>query len=346
MKVGAVSAPVKVQNGFAVMKLEAVRYPEDPKERESATEQALSAAKKVALKKFYDGLVKRYAHTDEALFKRLDFEAAKPGLAALKKDQRVLSRIEGGKPITVAELAASVEQAFFHGVEGAIKEKKVNREKPKIFDGLLSERVVPLEVKRLQLEDTPEFKERFADQETSLLFAKFIEKAVLPTLKMGEPELQRYYSEHKKEYSYPTFYKLESVTFSSLKGAEGAIKQLRGGTDFKWLNANAEGQVKQGDRKLGVEGTLSANGLPKELAALLANAKKDDYRLYADDANKQYYAVHVIDVIGAKEQPFSEVKEKVQQALFQESLTAAVKGWSEKVRGGSQVKIFITRIGS
>lgn len=346
MKIGAVSEPVKLQDGFAVMKLEAVRYPEDPKARESATEQALATARKAALTRYYEGLVKRYARTDKALLKSIDFEAPKPGFAALRKDPRVVTRIEGGKPITVADLTAAVDQAFFHGVDASIKEKRVNRDKAKVFDGILSERVVPLEVKRLGIEDGAEFKERVADAETSLLFARFIDKAILPGLKIGDPELQKYYQEHKKDYTYPTFYKLESVAFTSLKGAETAIKQLRGGTDFKWLNANADGQVKPGERKLAVEGTLSANGLPKDLAALLANAKKGDYRLYADEADKQYFAVHVVDVIGASEQPFAEVKDKIQQTVYQESLTAAVKDWSEKLRKAAQVKILITRIGS
>jgi parvulin-like peptidyl-prolyl isomerase len=346
LKVGALSEPVKLSDGFAVLKVEAVRYPEDAKARETATDQALATARKAALTKYYAGLLKRYAHTDQALLKRIDFEAAKPGLAALKKDQRVISRIEGDKAITVADLATGIEEAFFHGVDSAIKEKRVNKEKPKVFDGMLSARVVPLEVKRLAIEDSTEFKERVANAETSLLFTRFIEKAVVPGINVGDPECRKYYEDHKKEYSYPTFYKLESVAFTSLKGAEGAIKQLRGGTDFKWLNANADGQVKPGDRKLTVEGTLSANGLPKELAALLAGSKKNDYRLYADEANKQYFAVHVIDVVGAKEQPFDEVKEKIQPVVYQDAMTAAVKGWATKVRNASQVKILITRIGS
>lgn len=346
MKVGAVSAPLKLADGFALLKLEAIRYPENPKERETATQQSLASQKKAALRKYYDGVTKRYAHTDQALLKGLDFEAAKPGLAALKKDTRVITRIEGGAPITVADLAGGIEQAFFHGVESAVKEKRVNKEKLSVFDGMLSIRIIPTEVKRLDIEKTTEFKERVSDGETALLFSKFVEKAILPELKVGDEQCRKYYAEHKKEFTYPTFYKLESLAFSNVKAAEGAIKQLRGGTDFKWLTTNAEGQVRAGDRKLAIEGTLSANGLPKSLAALLAGARKNDYRLYADDSNQQWYAIHVVDVTGATDQPFEEVKAQIQQTVFQESLTAAIKGWAEKLRKTAQVRILLTRIGS
>jgi parvulin-like peptidyl-prolyl isomerase len=345
-KVGAVSAPLKLKDGYALMKVEAITYPEDPKAREEAVQASLGRQRKAVLRKYYDSLVKRYAKLDEGLLKRLDFEAAKPGLAALEKDQRVLARIEGAKPITVAELAAALKQGFYHGVEGAIKEKRVNREKPSVFDGLLSARIVPVEVKHLGIDGSEEFKDRLADTENSILFSKFVEKAVLPELKITDEKLKAYYAEHKKEYAYPTFYKVESLAFTSLKGAEGAIKQLRAGTDFKWLVTNADGQVRASERKLGLEGTLAATALPKDLATLLSGSKKGDHRLYADDANKQYYAVHVLDVIGATDQPFETVKDQIQQKVFAESLTAAVKGWADKLRKASQVRVLLTRIGS
>lgn len=346
MKVGAVSEPVKVEGGFAVMRLEGMRYPENAKARDEAREASLSIRRKAAVKKYYDELVKKHAKPNRALLKTLDFEAAKPGMAALKKDKRVLAQIEGGTPITVADLAVALEAGFYHGVEGAIKEKRVNSQKESVFDGLVSKQLLPAEVKRQKIEETTEFKERVADGETSLLFAKFVEKAIIPQLKLGDPDLRKYYEAHKKEFTYPAFYKLESMAFTSLKAAEAAVKQLRGGTDYKWLSANAEGQVKPGDRKLAVEGTLSANGIPKALADLLAGTKKDDYRLFADEENKQYFAIHVQDVIGATEQSFDSVKEKLQQPVFQEALTAAVQDWAAKLRKNAQVKILITRIGS
>ncbi len=346
MKVGEVSAPVKLKDGFAVLKVEDMRYPEDAKIRAEVSQASIARQNKAALKKYYDALVKRYARTDEALLKSVDFEAKKPGIEALKKDKRVIARIEGGKPVTVGDLAEAVAQGFFHGVKTAVEEKRVNRDKMSVFDALLSERIVPLEVKRAGIDATAEYKARVADFENSLLFSKFLEKAVLPELKVSDDQLKKYYAEHKKEFTYPTFYKVESLAFTSLKGAEAAVKQLRGGTDYRWLNANAEGQVKASDRKLGLDGTLAATGLPKDLANLLSGVKKGDYRLYGDDAAQQYYAIHVMDVVGATEQPFEAAKEGINQKLFEDALTSAIKTWAGKLRKASQVKVFLTRIGS
>jgi parvulin-like peptidyl-prolyl isomerase len=345
LKVGDVSAPVKVQEGFAVLKVEEIRYPDDPKARAEAQGASLARRQEKALKDYYETLTKRYAKIDEALFKRLDYHAKKPGLQALAKDTRVLVAIEGGKPITVGEFTETLMGGFYHGAESALREKKINRQKADVFDGMLSKRIIPLQVRADRLEETPEFARRLADYEMGLLFSRFIEKAVIPKLDLSEPQLKKYYAEHKREFMYPTFYKVESLAFGKLGDAEAAVKKLRSGTDFKWLVANAEGQVKPAQRKLGIEGTLAATALPKEVAAILAGTKKDDYRLHAGP-DSQFYAIHVIDVIGATEQPFEEVRETISQRLYNDGITAGIRKWADTLRKAREVKVFLTRIGS
>ena len=347
LKVGEVSAPLKVDEGFAVLKVEEIRYPDDPKARADAQRASLESRQKKALQKYYDGLVKRWAKVDRALLKKLDFHAAKPGFEALQKDRRVLATFEGGsaKDITVADFTQALAAGFFHGFDRAIQEKKVNKQKQDVFDGMLSQRVIPLQVRADKIEQLPDFDRRVADYETGVLFSKFLEKAIVPKLDLSDQAIKKFYDEHRKEFMYPTFYKVESLAFASMKDAENAVKTLRGGTDFKWLNANADGQIKPGQRKLAIEGTLAATGLPPEIAAALAGAKKDDYRLHAGPES-QYYAIHVVDVIGATEQPFEEVREAISKRVFNDGVTAAVKRWADTVRNARPVKIFITRIGS
>ncbi len=345
LKVGEVSAPLRVPEGFAVMKVEEIRYPNDPKAKAEAERVSASTRQSKALAEYYAGLVKRYATVDKALLKSIDYHAAKPGLEALKKDERVIARIQGGKPITVGELSTEVAAGFFHGVDRATKEKKINPKKTEIFDGLLARRVVPLQVAAEKIPETAEFKRRLADYRIGILFAKFIEKAIMPSVKAGPEDARKYHASHRKEFMYPAFYKLESLAFSNVKDAEGAVKKLRSGTDFKWLNANGEGQIPPAKRSLAIEGTLAATALPKEIAKTLAGAKKGDYRLHAGP-DSQFYAIRVIDVIGATEQPFEEVRDSIVLRLQTEAITKAVERWADIIRKARKVEVFITRIGS
>jgi parvulin-like peptidyl-prolyl isomerase len=345
MKPGQVSAPLQLNEGWAVMKLEEILYPENAGARAKAEGIARQEAVKASLKTYYGEVSKRFATINQKLLKSLDFEAKKPGLAALKKDKRPLATIKGEKPITVADLAAALETGFFHGVEGATKKHRVNRIKLDVFDGLLSTKIIPLEVKRLGIDTSREYARKMDAYETGLLFSTFIARAIAPKVEVSDDAVRQYFDGHRKDYSYPAFYKLESLAFATAKEAQDAVQKLGSGTDFKWLNANSE-QLKPAERAAKIEGVLSAAALPKELSDALSGAKAGDQRLYAHASPAQYYAVHVVDVVQPQEQPFDEVQGKIREQLFFEQLNAAIKDWVGKLRKAADVKVFITKVGS
>jgi len=340
LKQGELSPPVQVPGGWALVKYEDVRYPEDPKLRAAAEAQAIGRRKQEAMEKFYSGLVARYVKTDAALLKNLDFEAKEPTLEQLKKDTRVLAKIEGAEPITVQELATALEQSFFHGLDRAAAEKKANRQKYIAFDALISRRVVPLEVARAKVADSPEYKQRVQDYVNGALFNRFMELVIVPKLKLDEPAAKKYFEQHRKDYTYPAFYTLESLAFSDVKAAQAALTKLQAKTDFKWLNANADGQLKAEDRKLEISGTLSANGIPADLATLLSTAKKGDYRLYPGPEN-QFYVVHVVELTPSTVQPFEEARQAVYDKLFPDQLNLAIADWAAKLKKAHPPKLFV-----
>jgi parvulin-like peptidyl-prolyl isomerase len=346
VKPGQVSPSAKVDEGWAIMEVQDVRYPEDPAARAQAEKVVLSETQKKALQDYYVGLVKKYAKVNKALLQSVDFDAPRPGLAALQKDRRALATFPGGeKPITVGDLADTLAEGFFHGADRAAKGKKINQKKLDAFDGLLSRKVVPLEATAQHVQDTQDFGRRVSDFESNLLFTRFIEKVIIPEMKIDEAAVKKYWEAHKSDYTYPAFWRLESLAFKDVKSAQGAIDKLRSGTDFKWLNANAEGQLKPGDRKVPLGGVLADSALPKDVAAALRGAKKGDFRLY-ESPESQYYAVYVVDYTPPSDQPFEEVRETVTQRLYLDRLGKAIEEWAGKLRKLRKVEVFITRIGS
>ncbi len=346
VKPGQVSPSAKVDGGWAILEVQDVRYPEDAGARAKAEQVVLGEARKKALQDYYVVLVKKYAKINKRLLDAVDFDAPRPGLEALQKDRRVLASFTGGEtPITVGDLADTLAEGFFHGADRAAKGKKINLKKLDAFDGLLSRKVVPIDARAQRVEDHPDFDRRVADFETNLLFTRFIEKVIVPEIKLDEPAVRKYWEANKADYMYPAFWRVESLAFKDVKSAQAAIDKLRSGTDFKWLNANAEGQLKAGERKVSLNGVLADSTLTKPVAAALAGAKKGDFRLYASP-EAQYYAVHVVDYKPATEQPFEEVRETVEQRLYLDSMGKAIEGWAAKLRKVRKVEVFITRIGS
>jgi len=342
-KPGAVTV-VKVVEGWSTVQVLGTRYPEDPGARARAGERALQAARDRAANQYYDALAKKYARVDWKLLDAVDFEAPKPGFEALKKDQRPLARIEGEKPFTVADLTSGLEMKFFHGVESPIKEHRVNEAKHEVFRTLSRKRLVVKEAARLHIADSEDFRRHMAEFRDATLFTAYVERAILPDVKVNEKEGQEYYAKHKGEFTTPAVYKLESLTFATSADAQAALAKLRSGTDFKFLRTNASGQVKEDARTAQLDGTtLSANTLTPRLREQLAGAKAGDYRL--DEIDGQFYVVRVVNATQQQAQPYQEARGAIGKKLIGDNLQRALQDATVKLRKHHEVAVYLTKIG-
>lgn len=346
LKPGGVTRPLKVEKGFAVLRVDAIEYPESAKARAEAEDWSLGRRQNVALMKVYVELKKKYAKIDQKLLEKLDFEAKKPGFAALRKDARVLVKLKGGADVRVRDLTEAVEADFFHGVEQAVKERKVNTKKLSLLESLLYKRLFDAEARRQGIDKSPEYLKSLSDHRDALVFAKFVEKAVLPDLKITEGDAKKYYEEHKTDYTYPAFYTLSSIAFASPGSAQSALDKLKKGTDFKWLKANAEGLLPEAQRAIDLEGsTLSARGLPPDLAKVMTSARPGDVRLWAA-AEGGHYVVLVKAVTPPTPQPYPEAREAIAPRLQKQKVNQALEEWIRKLRKARTVKVYLTRIES
>ncbi|MGA8891782.1 MAG: peptidyl-prolyl cis-trans isomerase [Anaeromyxobacteraceae bacterium] len=344
-KVGQATPPVKVPGGFTVVDVEAVRYPEDAKARSEAEAIALLEARKRALKKYYDALVKKYARVDEKMLKKLDFEAKTPGFEALKKDKRVIATVQGQSDVTIGLLATALGEQFFHGVDNATQARRLNNAKGTTLDALVSQRVVAAEVDSLGIEKSPEFQRRMENARESQVFGAFVKKVVLPNVKLDEAAVRKYYDTHQADYAIAAFYKLESIGFGTQKAAEAAVSKLRSGTDFKWLNANAEGKLGPGQDSERPNGVISSKAMTPTFAKVMEGARAGDFRVYAAP-HDQFYVVHVLNVTPPSAQPFDEVREGIVQKLYGEAVQKSVEDWIGKLRKVHPVHVYLSKVGA
>jgi hypothetical protein len=347
-KPGFLSGPIQLPDGgFAVVRVDDVRFVDDPKAKASAQEASLLRQQRIALEKLLADLASRYAKIDDKLLAKLDWEAKKPGYQALARDTRAVATIAGEKPITVADLSAELTATFFHGMESPIKEKRVNKGKNEAFQKLLMKRLFEKEARARNLQDQPAVKRAVQDYRNAVLFAVFVERVIVPGVKVSEAEAQAHYEKNKARYSYPQMYKLDGIAFQNAKAAQSAVERLRGGTDFQWMRANAEGQVKLEERTLPLDNAavVIASSLPAGLAKALAGSGTGDYRIYAA-SEKEFYVVRVVENIPPKAQPYLEVREPVARAVQEEKTKQAVKEYADKLRAAGDVEVYLARIGT
>ncbi len=346
LKPGGVTEPVAIPKGFAVLKLEQVTYPEDPKLRAEVEAASVKRQADAATKAHRAALVKRWAVIDKAFLKKLDFEAKKPGFAALAKDQRPVAKIAGERPVTVADVALELQKRFFHGMDQPIKEKRVNVQKGDALDEALAARLLLKEALELKLDQGDEFKAAAAEHRRGTLFATFVERVLIPDVKVSEDEGLKYFEAHKEDFSFPEMVKLDGLAFASAKEAQAALNKLKGGTDLAWLRANADRQLPEGQRQVAFDRFVSARTLEPQLAKALSGAGPGDLRLYAAPGGKEFYALEVVERTPARVKPYQEARADIGKKLYTEKLGKAVREYADKLRKAKPVEVYITRIGT
>ncbi len=342
MKIGSTSSVIKIKTGFVIFKLEAIRFPDDPQIKEQVRTELLRQKQREAFTKYEKALRAKYAKVNDQLLKSLDFESKEPGVEKLLKDKRAVAEIKGEKPITVGEFAEYMRQQLFHGVERAVESKRLNKRKDQILEEMLEKRILRKEALRLGIDKTEQYKDKVKEYENSLIFGAFVQKAVAPDVKLKEEELKAYYDQHIKEYTYPEMMKIKSLAFSKREDAEKAIVNLRKGTDFQWLGANAEGQVDKNTKGvLNFEGNLlTTKNLSENVQKAVSGAKSGDFRLLANPGN-YFYVLSIQEVIPPRPQPYSEVREQIAKKIYNEKITKAVEDYADKLRAVSEVKIYL-----
>lgn len=341
---GQATPPVQVERGWTIVRLEDVRYPENPAARRTAEEQALLAARQDAVRKAYQGLEKRYLVRDDALLKSVNFDKPKGGTAALEKDGRVVAKIIGGQDITLGALAKEMHGQLYHGVSEAQKAKQIDKTKFVALDAMVSRRIIPLEATRLGIPATAEYVKAAREYERSYLFSAFVGAVVAPGVSTKPEEIKAWYDAHQGDYMYPPFYRLDALGFAKQEDAMAAAVKLRQGTDFKWLRANADGVVPEREAALKADSAnvVSARAIPEGLAKLLDGARAGDVRTYAAEGS-QHFVLAVREVVPPRPQPIEEATPDIQQRVFGQALGAAMEDWFKKLRAARKVESYLER---
>ena len=342
MDIGSVSPVIPIKSGFVILRLEDIRYPEDSEAMNQARQEALKRKKIQALKDYNSVLIKKYVKVHHEVLDRIDYESKEPGFEALLKDKRVVAEIKGENPITVGELTQSIRQQLYHGVERAVESKRINSKKVTSLDDMLYKRVFRKEALRLGLDKTEGYKSKVKGYENSVFFDVFVNKAVVPDVKLKEEEVKAYYNEHIKDYTFSEMMKINSLVFAKRDDAEGAIEKLRKGTEFLWLLANAEGQVDKNAKRLLTFGgkLLTIRDLPDGVQKTISGARAGDFRLYSSPEG-YFYVLAIQDVIPSRPQPYEEVRQIISKKIFGDRLKKAVEDYADKLKAVSEVKIYL-----
>lgn len=341
LKVGEVGKPIPIEKGYVVYRVEEIRNKEDSAVRDQVRAELVSQLKVASLKKYQEALTKKYFKVNQKVFDKLNYDNKKVKFDSFLKDKRVVVEAKGGgKPITVAELSEAVAEHFYHGVKRAVDSGKVNKEKRAILDQMLGTLAFDKEARTLKLDVSEEYLNKVKSEENKMLFGTFIAKIVAPDITISRDEAKAYYSEHVKEYVSPESYALAAIAFDSPEKAEGAVKKLKEGTDFKWYADNAEGleTVSLKFQPFFDGSMISKDELPQKMQQALFGAVKGDYRVFVDGITG--YVLSVQEYKPSETKPYEAVEGLIREKVSYDKLNKAAETWATKLRESSEVIIY------
>ena len=344
LKKGRVSAVIPTQKQFAVVKLLDVRFPENPHLKAEAETKALNFAQNSELGKYTRALTEKYVKLDRKLFDSLDFAK---DMDKLLKDKRVLATIKGDEPVTVAAVADALKSRYYHGFERAVAEGKIAKDKIIVLNEYIANRVFIQEALARGIDKTKEYKRQVQDYEDSMVFGAYMQKVLVPKLKISMDDLRAYYKKHEDMYKTPRMLGVRSLVFKDDKDAQDALKKLQKGTEINWLVANAPGQVSGENEDLldFGDGLITTDSMPAGVQKTLEKVAAGDSRLYNDDKG-HHYVLHVKRVIPAQKQPFEKVQKDILKAVYGEKLQDVMQQWGQKLRKAYPVEVFVKEFNS
>jgi hypothetical protein len=344
MEISSTSPVIAIGNkGFIVLRLEGKRFPEeeDTEAMKRARRQVLNEQRGKAAKDYYQDLRKKYVTINKELVDGLDYESEEHGFDSFLEDKRVVAEIRGEQPITVGDLTKGLKQKFFHGVKRAIKAKEINKKKYEILEVIVEERVLLKEAFKKNIDKSDEYKNKVKEYETSVVFGTFMNKVIIPEIRIEQQELKAHYQENIGKYSYPEMMRIKELVFAKKSDALSAVEKLTKGTDFGWVSSNAEGQVDKNTRGLlRFRGELlTVSSMPEGVQKSLSGANPGDFRLY-ESPEGYFYVLYIYHLLPSAPRPFDKVQKDIAKEVFEDKVREALEAYADRLREYYPVKIY------
>lgn len=355
MEIGAISEVFRQADGFILFKLIGRRFIEDEQARQFAMNKVWETQRARAGTDYINQVIDQHSVFNEDVHSALDFAkilAANPeiqlteALQPLLADERSLATISGAESeqITVAAVAKKIKETFFHGTDVALKPAEVDKAKDEILQDMLFRLAGTVAAQKKGLDQRDDYKREIVEFERRSLFDIFMQKVIMPEVKLTEDQVRAYYDEHQDDYMTPAMVRFKSLPFYRDIDAQDAADKLNKGSDFKWVSANAEGLVDVQDKDLLQfdRNILSLTALPEDLQKRAATAKRGETIVH-EEPNNFYYVLYFENVFPPEAKPYDKVREDVLKIVYQDEVTATIGEWVEKLKEAYETKVFLVR---
>lgn len=252
-------------------------------------------------------------------------------LIGCKPGDRIVARADG-VTVTAEELQESLWQRYGQVMVRELLQRKLIKREAQKRGIVVDEKEVSQELKRLNLSDTHENRERVRSE---LLLKKLAEAMVEVT----EAEARQYYEENKHLYEFPERVRLRDITLESRQNAEAIWEalRLRKGDNFAELarhfSVNPATRQRGGDM-----GLIPLRELHPKLQAVVKRLKVGEFSEPVE-VNGEWVIVKLEGRIPAQRKTFEEVRDQIIAQLKQQKAWQMKLELAEKLLKRAEIQI-------
>jgi len=327
---GEVSDPVEIHKRFYLIKL--LGREDAPDEgfdaQKSELQRALRKTKEKERSEQYLQELREKADIEinGEVVSSINMDEYKEKAKEWKDDDRILARVDDDT-LTVGNLMAKL------GRESRMPKKGETAEY--FVDKWISYKVVDHEALRRNYDKTPGLKRKVDRYKDQLLKRSFIERMVLPQVKLDDKALEEYYEKNIEHYRKPVSFTLEEIFFDTKEEADKTSEALRKGADFSWIAdklAEEDGRYSSGHF---VEAQL------KEYAREVVRDMKEEGEVspVLEDGKGRFVIIRLKARSGGEAIPLNEIRGMIRQSYIQSEVERILAGYTQQLRQDSRISI-------
>lgn len=249
--------------------------------------------------------------------------------AAPEDKSPVLARFNG---------AVITEKEFLHKLEGMPPElrRAAMRRKKEILEDMASESFLVKEAEKKGIEKDADVQDLLKAARKKIVVAKLIESEVDEKIALAPGEASQYYEAHKEEFMTPVILRASHILVKTEAEAADIKAQLDAGADFEEL-ARAK-SLDATARRGGDLGFFQKGQFVPEFEEKVFSMKKGDVSAPVR-SQFGYHIIKLTDQAPPGMREFKTVKRSIEEKLYNEKRSRALKALIGKLKGNAKVEI-------
>jgi parvulin-like peptidyl-prolyl isomerase len=213
---------------------------------------------------------------------------------------------------------------------------RIKKSKEEILNNWIDRKLIDQEALSRHYEREPEFKGRVKRYEDQLLKRTFINRVIIPQIKISDKDLKDYYSKHQEDFIKPTRFRIQQITVKTVEEAKDVLNSLQNGANFSWL-----AKRKSIDSVALIGGTIgwrTKDQLPKPIREVIDTLKPGDISPILE-VDSLYRIIRLQEKTEKEFKEFNEVKDSVYRAVFRERFKEIYNKYIDKLKEDAQIEI-------